>query len=189
MALIEDSLAVYNMVKDMQKEKTELSNVKFQEYIENIFKSSKIVMDNYLQILNKAKHMFETYNTSFDDIIIFLENERVPFRTLRIYIREMVKSDYYSEDIDKKNFVRGILGILQGGLENENVAGRDIEETYHNHTIEDMLFRCNHNLIYINDQNKYELCKNMIEATNEQIKELSNAWSLVCNSYIRLKEK
>lgn len=42
---------------------------------------------------------------------------------------------------------------------------------------------------YINNANKIELNTKLIESVTEQEEELSKAWELVCQSYIKINKK
>lgn len=98
---------------------------KYNTYIQDIYDKTKIVVNDYFEILNKTKHFLESHQKTLDEIIEFLEDERVDFRVIRCEIRAVVKTDtFYLQDTDYANFMRGVLGVLQGGLESLTIKSQ-----------------------------------------------------------------
>lgn len=166
------------------------SSHNYDIYIKNIYDTTKIIVDNYFKILNQTKHFLESHQKTLDEIIVFLENERVDFRTIRCEVRAIVTADpFYLQNNDYANFMRGVLGVLQGGLESNILTDRGINGIYHNHTINDIIEECKNKKQYENNSNKIELCMELIDAINEQEEELSKSWELVCKSYTKINNK
>lgn len=174
------------VVKAIKKD----SAYNYETYIQEIYDETEKIVDNYYRILNKTKHFLENHQRSLSEIIEFLEDERVEFRTIRGKVRSIVLTDsFYLKNSDCANFMRGVLGTLQGGLESTVLTDRGNDEVYHNHTINDIIEECKNKREYENDNNKIELCQELIETINEQEEELSKSWDLVCKSYIKIRKK
>lgn len=162
---------------------------KYNTYIQDIYDKTKIVVNDYFEILNKTKHFLESHQKTLDEIIEFLEDERVDFRVIRCEIRAVAKTDtFYLQDTDYANFMRGVLGVLQGGLESEVLTDRGIDNVYHNHTINDIIEECKIRNKFKNNSNIIELNSELIDAVNEQEEELKKSWELVCESYVKIND-
>ena len=108
----------------------------YNMYIQKVYNETRDIVNNYFKILNDTKHFLEDRQKTLDEIIIFLENKRVDFRTIRCEVRTIVSMDnFYLKNEDYSNFMRGVLGVLQGGLESNILTDRGVENVYHNHMI------------------------------------------------------
>lgn len=54
----------------------------------------------------------------------------------------VVTDPFYTKKNIYSDFMRGVLGVLQGGLESAELADRDSIDLYHNHTINDIIEEC-----------------------------------------------
>ena len=162
----------------------------YKTYIKDIYDETKIIVDNYFKILNETKHFLESHCKTLDEVIVFLETQRVDYRSVRCEVRAIVTTDsFYLQNNEYANFMRGVLGVLQGGLESNALTDRGVKGVYHNHTINDIIDECKNAKRYINNANKIELNTKLIESVTEQEEELSKAWELVCQSYIKINKK
>lgn len=174
-----------NIIKCLLKMIKKNVSYNYNTYIKEIYDKTEIVVKNYFSILNKAKYFLEDNQKTLDELIEFLENERVDFRTVRCEIRAIVSNDpFYLKNDDYASFMRGVLGVLQGGLESKILTDRGIENVFHNHTLNDIIEERKGMRVYEN--NKVELCTRITDAINEQEDELSIAWELVCESYAKI---
>lgn len=163
------------------------SSYKYNTYIRDIYDKTEIIVNNYFKILNKTKHFLESHQKTLDEIIEFLEDERVDFRTIRCEVRTVVKADtFYLQDTDYANFMRGVLGVLQGGLESNVLTNRGVDNVYHNHTINDIIEECKIKNQFKDNFNIIDLNSELIDAVNEQEEELKKSWELVCDSYVKI---
>ena len=162
----------------------------YKTYIQEIYDETKIIVDNYFKILNETKHFLESHCKTLDEVIEFLETQRVDYRATRCEVRAIVSTDpFYLQNNEYASFMRGVLGVLQGGLESNALTDRGVESVYHNHTINDIIDECKNAKRYINNANTIELNAKLIEAVTEQEEELGKSWELVCQSYIKISRK
>lgn len=162
----------------------------YDTYVQKIYDETKIIVDDYFSILNQTKHFLESHCKTLDEVIEFLETKRVDFRAIRCEVRTIVTTDsFYLKDDDYANFMRGVLGVLQGGLESNILTDRGAENVYHNHTINDIIEECKNAKRFKDSSNKIELDTKLIESIREQEEELSKSWELVCQSYIKISKK
>ena len=162
----------------------------YNMYIQKVYDETEDIVKNYFKILNDTKHFLEDRQKTLDEIIIFLENKRVDFRTIRCEVRTIVSMDnFYLKNEDYSNFMRGVLGVLQGGLESNILTDRGVENVYHNHTINDIIEECKRKKEYENDSNLIKLNLELNDAIEEQEIELEKSWNLVYESYIKISRK
>ena len=162
----------------------------YNMYIQKVYDETEDIVKNYFKILNDTKHFLEDRQKTLDEIIIFLENKRVDFRTIRCEVRTIVSMDnFYLKNEDYSNFMRGVLGVLQGGLESNILTDRGGEKVYHNHTINDIIEECKRKKEYENDSNLIKLNLELNDAIEEQEIELEKSWNLVCESYFKISRK
>lgn len=67
----------------------------YNMYIQKVYDETKDIVNNYFKILNDTKHFLEDRQKTLDEIIIFLENKRVDFRTIRCEVRTIVSMDNF----------------------------------------------------------------------------------------------
>ena len=181
---------IEKIIKDVLKIFKNDKYYKYDIYVQKIYDDTKIIVEDYFKILDETKYYLESHQKSIDDIIDFLERKRVNFRVIRCEVRSIVAVDsIYLQNNDYSNFARGVLGVLQGGLESAILTDRGIENIYHNHTINDIIEECKSVSRYTNGDNTIEFNQKLIEAVEEQEIELSNAWELVCRSYNKITDK
>lgn len=162
----------------------------YNMYIQKVYDETKDIVNNYFKILNDTKHFLEDRQKTLDEIIIFLENKRVDFRAIRCEVRTIVSmDDFYLKNEDYSNFMRGVLGVLQGGLESNIFTDRGVENVYNNHTINDIIEECKRKKEYENDSNLIQLNLELNDAIEEQERELQRSWNLVCESYFKISRK
>lgn len=162
------------------------NNLRMNQYIDDLFEKTRIITDDYNKILIELETQFLKNNMTIDDVIIYLEESRIPFKALRAYVGCFIEKGYYTSNDDIEMFLRGILGVLQGGLERvENHPQRYISDTFNNHTILDLIWRCE---LLRMEEDPDELREILLRYIRNQMQELNNAWKLVCRSYIDLKE-
>lgn len=163
-------------------------NYNYNTYFLDVYQKTESIFNNYSKILTTTKFYLENHQRSLDDIIQYLEESKIDFHTTRAYIRTMILQDtFYSQNNLYSNFMRGILGVLQGGLESSTLTNRGVLEIYHTHVINDMIDECKKIGKYENGKNKIELCELLIDSINEQQAELNIAWELVCTHYVNAK--
>lgn len=165
------------------------NNLRFNKHIDDLFQKSKTIVDDYNKILIELETQFLKSNMTIDEAIIYLEESRIPFKSLRAYVSCFIEKEYYTpnDDIEMEMFLRGILGVLQGGLERgESYPQKFISDTFNNHTILDMIWRCE---LLRTEEDPNELREILVGYIRRQVQELDNAWKLVCKSYIDLKEE
>lgn len=109
------------------------------------------------------------------------------------FIIQLCKDRYLTDPFyTKKNiysdFMRGVLGVLQGGLESAELADRDSIDLYHNHTINDIIEECKNRREFEDGENRIELCTFLTEAIQEQEEEINKAWELVCKSFNEIRK-
>lgn len=168
-------------------QKKDKNNLRINQYIDDLFQKTKIIVDDYNKILIGLEIEFLQNNMTIDEVIIYLEESRIPFKALRAYVGCFIEKGYYTPNDDMEMFFRGILGVLQGGLERgESYPQRFISDTFNNHTILDMIWRCE---LLRNEENPDELREILLRYIGKQVQELDNAWKLVCNSYFDLKKR
>lgn len=183
MEIMKIILSVVEMIKKDEK-------YNYNMYIQKVYDETKDIVNNYFKILNDTKHFLEDRQKTLDETIIFLENKRVDFRTIRCEVRAIVTiDDFYLRNEDYSNFMRGVLGVLQGGLESNILTNRGAENVYHNHTINDIIEVCKRKKEYENASNLIKLNLELNDAIEEQEIELQKSWNLVCESYIKISKK
>lgn len=186
----ENSINIISLVVNMANMIKNGGKYNYNMYIQKVYDETKDIVDNYFKILNDTKHFLEDRQKTLDEIIIFLENKRVDFRTIRCEVRTIVNmDDFYLKNEDYSNFMRGVLGVLQGGLESNILTDRGVENVYHNHTINDIIEECKRKKEYESDSNLIKLNLELNDAIEEQEIELQKSWNLVCESYIKISRK
>lgn len=178
--LIKDLISFVNAKRNKE-------TMKLRQNIEELYENTKLITDDYYKILINLKVRFLENNMTLDEVIIYLEESRIPFKTLRAYVGSFIEKGYYKKDEDIEVFLRGILGVLQGGLEKGCLNPQIyISDTFNNHTILDMIWKCE---LLRNEENPDELREILLGYIEKQLHELENAWKLVCQSYIELKNQ
>lgn len=178
-----------SLIKDLinwiDRRKSE-DDLHLNQYIDLLFEKTKIIVDDYYKILLVLETQFLKNSMTLDEAIIYLEESRIPFKSLRAYVGCFIEKGYYTSSDDMEMFLRGILGVLQGGLEKGEIKPqRYISDTFNNHTILDMIWKCE---LLRNEEDPDELREILLGYIRKQVKELENAWELVCKSYFDLKE-
>lgn len=173
-------------VRDFIIKRRNKNKLYLNQCIDDLFQKTKIIVDDYNKILIELETDFLRNNMTIDEAIVYLEESRIPFKALRAYVSCFIEKGYYATNDDMEMFFRGILGVLQGGLERaESYPQRFVSDTFNNHTILDMIWECE---LLRNEEDTDELREILLKYTRKQMHELDNAWRLVCKSYFDLKE-
>ena len=178
-----------SLIKDLLNfviQRKSKNNLRFNQYIDDLFQKTNKIVDDYNKVLIELETKFKENNMTIDEVIIYLEKSRIPFKSVRAYVSCFIEKEYYKSTDELEMFLRGILGVLQGGLEKgEDKPQRYVSDTFNNHTILDMIWKCE--LLRI-EENPDELREILLGYIKKQVQELDNAWKLVCKSYFNLKE-
>lgn len=86
-------------------------------FIYDVFNEVNIIVKQFANFFQNEIDNLKKRRVIYTDSLSNIENFRVKSRDVRIKIRNLIKeSDYYMEDVNKKIFAIGVMGILQGGI-------------------------------------------------------------------------
>lgn len=179
----------------------------FKFYIENVYKMSEEIYFDFEQTLNTAYKLIKSQKMSVDDVLLYLNDSRLPFRASRAKIRGIIKHpDYYRKE-EALWFAIGAVGILEGGLHDStesflrtNLQENDIfpaNKIYLKgaHTIVDIIRRYdrnNPNSLFFSDffgqygeekEKEDAICECLLKDIEKQIEKLDQSWALMCEYY------
>lgn len=150
----------------------------FNNYITEIFDKTKIIAQNYTDVLSKVRYGVVHENWNGDIVVKYLEKVEYELKSERIYIREELKhlNRIYNGELEP--FVGGILNIMYCEYIDRFKHGKDIEHRFTG-------------LIRDAKQFQYDLFyrQKFIEDVNGMLKDVNISWNIVCAEYFKLKEK
>lgn len=179
----------------------------FKFYIEDVYKMSEEIYMDFVKTLNTAYELIKLQEMSIDEVLLYFNDSRLPFRSSRAKIRGIIKHPDYYRNEAAFWFAIGAVGILEGGLHDSterflraNLQENDFSSDNRvylkgNHTIVDIIRRYdrnNHNSLffsdffnhYLGEKEKDEAIKeSLLRDIKRQIRKLDESWTLMCEYY------
>lgn len=150
----------------------------FNNYITEIFKKTKIIEEDYVNILSKVRYgvIYENWNGDF--VVKYLEKVEYELKSERVYIREAVKhlNQVYNGELER--FVNAIFNIMYCEYVDRFKIGKDIEHRFTS---------------LIENARKFQYDsyykQKFIKDINYMLDKINNSWEIVCDEYFQLKNK
>lgn len=87
----------------------------FKIYIEDVYKMTEGIYSDFQRILNTTYILIKSEKMDIDDAILYLNNNRLPFKASRAKIRGIIKHPEYYKNKKAFWFAIGVVGIIEGG--------------------------------------------------------------------------
>lgn len=175
--MISDIKDILNFIYGLYKSSINKEKGEFDFYITNIFNRTKIIEQNYIEILSSLRYNMLFQRWDGNNILEYLLKVENDFRNERIYIRAVLKKLNSLYDSDIEIFVESIFNIMYC----ERVCRfhtKNIEHRLAGLIRDARLFQ--YNSSYKND---------FLENVDYMLDEINMAWEVTCSEYLRLKEK
>ena len=88
----------------------------FKIYIEDVYKMTEGIYSDFQRILNTTYILIKSEKMDIDDAILYLNNNRLPFKASRAKIRGIIKHPEYYKNKKAFWFAIGVVGIIEGGI-------------------------------------------------------------------------
>ena len=176
--MVSDIKEVLSMLYDLYKSNMDKKYNEFNDYITDIFDKTKIIEENYTDILSKIKYgvIYEKWNSEI--VIKYLSEIEYELKSERVYIRENLKhlNRIYNGELEV--FVGAVFNIMYCDYVERFWIGKDLEHRFTGLIKEANRFR-------------YEPLykEKFIEHINYMLNEVNKSWEIVCAEYFKLKEK
>lgn len=198
---------IYEIVNKLIDDGDEIKQKEFQSFVKDIYIAAEEIYADYRKVLSFGLKSLQNNEMSIDEIILYLNDSRLPFKAARSRVRGFIKHPYYTRNEELTWFAVGIVGILEGGLHssterflNAQAGDNDIFfdsriELKGYHTIVDFINDYDRNnpkslfyseafKHYTRDLTREAAVKNrLICDIKKQIKKLDESWQLVCDHY------
>lgn len=201
---------IYEIVNKLIDDGDDLKQKELQSFVKDIYSATEEIYMDYRKVLSFGLKMLQKNEMSIDEVILYFNDSRLPFKASRSKVRGFIKHPYYTQNEELTWFAVGIVGILEGGLhslteqflhaqaeENDIFFDTRIELKGY-HTIVDFindydrnnpksLFYCEAFKHYTKDLIREDAVKNrFICDVKKQILKLDESWQLVCDHYPHL---
>ena len=198
-----------NKILDMgDKDKQKESEI----FVQEMYEMTEKIYNDFSETLWTAYNSVINDQMTIDEAVYFLNDKRLPFKSVRAKVRGFMHHPYYYKDEHKIWFALGVIGVLEGGLHGftemalrSKIREEDIlnSQIYlkGNHTIVDIIARYDnesrysffssevYKYLFNSDNVDVIIKKSLLRDIKLQINSIDESWQRVCNNYPYLIKK
>lgn len=207
--MVEAIEGIIKLVYKLIDENGKLEREELNFFVEEIYTTTEKIYNDFNHVFQKAYCLIKNGEMTVDEAIQYFDDSRLPFKSVRLKIRGVIKHPYYYRDADLIQFAIGVIGVLEGGLHDsterilnakpiENAIILDdkvIIKGYH--TIVDVIQRYDRNnpgslfyseyyLHYLESDIEEIIKKDLLRDIRKQQNKIDQYWQNVCDYYPKI---
>lgn len=168
---------IYNLMKDFIDNEKRRSKEEKEKYIMEIYNKTEIILRNYFEMFSDIRIGIISGKLDVNGVIEYLLKREYELKDVRIYVRSVLKSEYYNNNDTKLKFIAAIYGIMECYPVQNSIL---IDKS--RHTIDSYINFCKSILM----DNEVEQKRKILHMTEGILKDLTTSWQTVCECYTEL---
>lgn len=168
---------IYTLVKDLFDNEQRRSKEEKEKYITEIYNRTEIILRNYFEMFSDIRINIISGKLDVNGVIEYLLKREYELKDVRIYVRSVLKSEYYNSNDTRLKFIAAIYGIMECyPVKNSIIVDKS------RHTIDSYIKFCKS--ILLDDEGEQK--RKILHMTEGILKDLTTSWQTVCECYTEL---